>query len=54
MSTAIAPTKPSLSGADAVLVDHIGNEVYAAHYSERRLSRFIIGTFAVLSSARSL
>ena len=39
---------PTYSGAEAVLIDHIGNEVYAAHYSERRLSRWVIVTLAVL------
>jgi type IV secretion system protein VirB5 len=48
MSTTIERTEPALSGAQALLTDHIGNEVYAAHYSERRLSRFIIGTLTVL------
>lgn len=46
--TSFAHTLPTLSGPEAIAVDHIGNEVYAAHYSERRLSRFIIGTLAVL------
>lgn len=48
MPTQLAPTEYDLSPAQAVTVDHIGNEVYAAHYSERRLSRFIIGTEAAL------
>ena len=48
MPTQLAPTEYALSPAQAVTVDHIGNEVYAAHYSERRLSRFVIGTQAVL------
>ena len=48
MSLTLTNTQPSLSGPDAVLVDHIGNEVYAAHYSERRLSRFIIGSLSAL------
>ena len=48
MSLTVTNTQPALSGPEAVLVDHIGNEVYAAHYSERRVSRFIIGTLAVL------
>ena len=47
MSPTLTDTQPTMSGADAVQVDHIGNEVYAAHYSERRLSRFIIGTLSV-------
>ena len=48
MSLTLINTQPALSGPDAVLVDHIGNEVYAAHYSERRLGRFIIGTLGCL------
>lgn len=47
MPTQLEPTE-ALSPDHALLTDHIGNEVYAAHYSERRLSRFIIGTLAVL------
>ena len=47
MST-LSTYPPALSGPQAVLVDHIGNEVYAAHYSERRLSRWVIVTLAVL------
>ncbi len=27
----------------AVLIDHVGNEVYASHYAERKMSRFVIG-----------
>ena len=30
------------------LTDKIGNEVYASHYAERKLSRFVIGTETVL------
>ena len=48
MSLTLANTQPALSGPDAVLVDHVGNEVYAAHYSERRLSRFVIGSLSAL------
>ena len=48
MSSTLTHTQPALSGVDAVLIDHVGNEVYAAHYSERRISRFIIGTLAFL------
>ena len=47
MST-LARTSPVISGREAVLVDCVANEVYAAHYTERRLSRFVIGTLAVL------
>ena len=48
MSPTLTSTQPAISGPDAVLIDHIGNEVYAAHYSERRVSRLIIGTLATL------
>ena len=48
MPTQLAHPDYDLSPAQAVTVDHIGNEVYAAHYNERRLSRFIIGTEAAL------
>ena len=48
MSTQVASTEAVLTPKQALLVDQIGNEVYASHYSERRLSRFIIGTEAVL------
>ena len=48
MSHTLTRTQPVLSGPEAVRVDHVGNEVYAAHYSERRLSRFIIGTLGCL------
>ncbi len=47
MSTTFAPTT-TLSPSEAILTDQIGNEVYAAHYSERRLYRFVTGTLAVL------
>ena len=48
MSTHLATIEPQLTAQQAILTDHIGNEVYASHYAERRLSRFIIGTEAVL------
>src|SRR5471030_97970 len=48
MSTQVASTEAVLTPKQAILVDQIGNEVYAAHYSERRVSRFIIGAEAVL------
>lgn len=43
-STSPIPWTPEQS----ILIDHIGNEVYASHYSERRVYRFIIMTLAVL------
>lgn len=48
MSTQLATIEPQLTPHQAILTDHIGNEVYASHYAERRLSRFIIGTLAML------
>jgi type IV secretion system protein VirB5 len=43
MSTHTAPIDPPLTSKQALLTDYIGNEVYASHYAERRLSRFVIG-----------
>jgi type IV secretion system protein VirB5 len=37
-----------MTAEEAILTDRIGNEVYASHYAERKLSRFIIGTETVL------
>ena len=41
-------TPDAWTGEQAAIVDHVGNEVYAAHYHERRLSRFVIGSLSVL------
>ena len=32
----------------AILIDHVGNEVYASHYAERKVYRFIVATLAIL------
>lgn len=32
----------------AVLIDHIGNEVYASHYAERKAYRFVVAALTVL------
>ncbi len=48
MSTQTAPIEHALSVHEALLTDEIGNEVYASHYSERKLSRFVIGTESIL------
>ncbi len=48
MSTHTAPIDQPLTGEQAVLADHIGNEVYASHYSERKAYRLIIGCGTVL------
>ncbi len=44
MATQIAPlTDAAYTPEQAVLTDTIANEVYAAHYNERKTSRVIIG-----------
>ena len=48
MATQTTTTEPLLTAKEIALADHIGNEIYAAHYNERRLSRLIIGGQAVL------
>jgi type IV secretion system protein VirB5 len=32
----------------SILIDHVGNEVYASHYAERKISRIIIGLLACI------
>jgi type IV secretion system protein VirB5 len=48
MSTHIAPVESSLTPKQALLTDHIGNEVYASHYAERKAYRFALGCGAVV------
>jgi type IV secretion system protein VirB5 len=48
MSSHALQTERQLASQQALLTDEIGNEVYASHYAERKLSRFIIGTETVL------
>lgn len=48
MSSATLPTESRLTPAQSLLTDEIGNEVYASHYAERKMSRFLIGTETVL------
>jgi type IV secretion system protein VirB5 len=48
MSTHIAPVDSSLAPKQALLTDHIGNEVYASHYAERKAYRFALGCGAVV------
>ncbi len=48
MATQTAPPETTLTPEQALLVDHVGNEIYSSHYAERRISRFVIGTQAVL------
>jgi type IV secretion system protein VirB5 len=48
MSTHVAPIESSLTPKQALLTDHIGNEVYASHYAERKAYRLVIGCGTVL------
>jgi type IV secretion system protein VirB5 len=48
MSTHTAPVESSLTPKQALLTDHIGNEVYASHYAERKAYRFALGCGAVV------
>ena len=48
MSSHTLPIEARLTPEQSLLTDEIGNEVYASHYAERKLSRFIIGTETVL------
>jgi hypothetical protein len=48
MSSHTLPIDNRLTPEQVMLADEIGNEVYASHYAERKLSRFIIGTETVL------
>ena len=48
MSTTTLPIESRLSPEQSLLTDEIGNEVYASHYAERKLSRFVIGTETIL------
>jgi type IV secretion system protein VirB5 len=52
MSTLTAPIETQLTPEQTLLIDRIGNEVYASHYSERKAYRFIIacGTVVLLGS----
>jgi len=52
MSTLTAPVEAPLSPEQSLLVDRIGNEVYASHYAERKAYRFSLafGTVVLLAS----
>jgi type IV secretion system protein VirB5 len=52
MSTRTVPAEAPLSPEQSILVDRIGNEVYASHYAERKAYRFILacGTVVLLGS----
>ena len=48
MSSHTLPTEMPLTPQQSLLTDKIGNEVYASHYAERKLSRFVIGMESLL------
>src|SRR5277367_5491186 len=48
MSTHIATVEESLTPKHALLTDHVGNEVYASHYAERKAYRLAIGCGTVV------
>jgi type IV secretion system protein VirB5 len=48
MSSTTLPIESRLTPQQSLLTDEIGNEVYASHYAERKLSRFVIGTESLL------
>ena len=52
MTTRESTAGTSLTPAQSLLVDHIGNEVYASHYAERKAYRLILtcGTVMLLAS----
>jgi type IV secretion system protein VirB5 len=48
MSTHTPSVEESLTPAQALLTDQVGNEVYASHYAERKAYRLILGCGTVL------
>src|ERR1700729_2129913 len=48
MSTHTATVEQPLTAEQALLPDHIGNEVYASHYAERKAYRFALGCGAIV------
>jgi type IV secretion system protein VirB5 len=48
MSTRTVPLEASLTPEQSLLTDHIGNEVYASHYAERKAYRLILTCGTVL------
>ena len=52
MSTRTVPVEAPLSPEQSLLVDRIGNEVYASHYAERKAYRLILafGALVLLAS----
>jgi len=49
MATHTIPiTDAAYTPQQAMLTDQIGNEIYAAHYAERKLSRLVIGALSIV------
>lgn len=48
MSTRTALVEEALTPEQALLADHIGNEVYASHYAERKAYRLILSCGTIL------
>ena len=48
MSTHTAVNEQQMTPEQSLLTDHIGNEVYASHYAERKAYRLILGCGTVL------
>ncbi len=48
MSTRTVPIEANLTPEQTLLADQIGNEVYSAHYAERKAYRLVIGSGTVL------
>src|ERR1700738_1383219 len=48
MSSTTLPNDTQLTPEQALLTDHIGNEVYASHYAERKAYRLIVTCGTVL------
>jgi type IV secretion system protein VirB5 len=48
MSSHPLSTDAIMTSRQSLLTDEVGNEVYASHYAERRLSRFVIGVETLL------
>src|SRR5271154_4943140 len=48
MSSHTLPIDARLTPQQSLLTDHVGNEVYASHYAERKAYRFALGCGAVV------
>lgn len=48
MSSTTLPIEAQLTPQHSLLADEIGNEVYSAHYSERKAYRYVIGCGTVI------